>query len=169
MEINDEIETLLVLHSTQSNPDAAPQLLARCFSGEVFCIRGPSAEEPADKREITPWNGPPHDRDGITFVVGDIELGGERGMIALVSMTGLVSLFSSSGERQWDFQVRQISVVLLACARSASDYSSLSFAQLPEAVVNADRLEMTAPGGDRQDAVRHEEKREMLLTAGTEV
>ncbi|KAG6580212.1 uncharacterized protein IUM83_15817 [Phytophthora cinnamomi] len=128
MEVNGEIETLLVLHSTLSNPDASPQLLARCFSGEVFCVRGPSAEETDDKREITPWNGPPHDTDGITFVVGDIELGGERGMIALVSMTGLVSLFSSSGERQWDFQ-------------------------LPEAVVNADRLEMTAAGGDRQDAI----------------
>ncbi|KAE9018835.1 hypothetical protein PR003_g13407 [Phytophthora rubi] len=128
MEINGEIETLLVLHSTLSNPDAAPQLLARCFSGEVVCIHGPSAEKSIDKREITPWNGPPRDTDGITFVVGDIELGGERGMVALVSMTGLVSLFSSSGERQWDFQ-------------------------LPEAVVNADRLEMTAPGGDRQDAI----------------
>ncbi|KAJ8523994.1 hypothetical protein ON010_g17124 [Phytophthora cinnamomi] len=107
MEVNGEIETLLVLHSTLSNPDASPQLLARCFSGEVFCVRGPSAEETDDKREITPWNGPPHDTDGITFVVGDIELGGERGMVALVSMTGLVSLFSSSGERQWDFQQRE--------------------------------------------------------------
>uniref|UniRef100_H3H570 Uncharacterized protein n=1 Tax=Phytophthora ramorum TaxID=164328 RepID=H3H570_PHYRM len=131
MEITGEVEKLIVVHSTLSNPDAGPQLLVRCFSGEVFCISDPSEEGPVDKRDIVAWNGPPHDKDGTTFIVGDIELGGERGMAALVSMNGLVSLFSSSGERQWDFQ-------------------------LPEAVVNADRLEMTAAGGDRQDAVRQE-------------
>ncbi|KAG7386858.1 hypothetical protein PHYPSEUDO_015168 [Phytophthora pseudosyringae] len=120
MEINGEIETLIVLQSASANPDASPRLLARCFSGEVFCV--------SDKRDVVPWDGPPNENDGITFVVGDIELGGERGMNALVSMSGLVSLFSSSGERQWDFQ-------------------------LPEAVVNADKLEMTAVGGDRQDAI----------------
>ncbi|KAL4157294.1 hypothetical protein PRNP1_006317 [Phytophthora ramorum] len=128
MEITGEVEKLIVVHSTLSNPDAGPQLLVRCFSGEVFCISDPSEEGPVDKRDVVAWNGPPHDKDGTTFIVGDIELGGERGMAALVSMNGLVSLFSSSGERQWDFQ-------------------------LPEAVVNADRLEMTAAGGDRQDAI----------------
>ncbi|KAG3111929.1 hypothetical protein PI124_g9481 [Phytophthora idaei] len=125
LEINGEIETLIVLHS---KADASPRLLARCFSGEVFSISGPNVEDPVDKRDIVPWDGPPRENEGITFVVGDIELGGERGMNALVSMNGLVSLFSSSGERQWDFQ-------------------------LPEAVVNADKLKMTAAGGERQDAI----------------
>ncbi|KAF1789371.1 Integrin-alpha FG-GAP repeat-containing protein 2 [Phytophthora cactorum] len=124
-EINGEIETLIVLHS---KADASPRLLARCFSGEVFSISGPNVEDPVDKRDVVPWDGPPRENEGIIFVVGDIELGGERGMNALVSMNGLVSLFSSSGERQWDFQ-------------------------LPEAVVNADKLEMTAAGGERQDAI----------------
>ncbi|KAK1928641.1 KICSTOR complex protein ITFG2 [Phytophthora citrophthora] len=122
MEINDEIETLII---PQQN---SPQLLARCFSGDVFSIGGPTADPPIDKRKIAPWDGPPTGNDGITFVVCDIALAGERGMNALVSMNGLVSLFSASGERQWDFQ-------------------------LPEALVNADKLEMTAPGGDRQDAI----------------
>lgn len=122
MEINGEIETLIV---TQQK---SLQLLARCFSGEVFSIGGPAADGPNDKRKIVPWAGPPTGNDGITFVVCDIELAGERGMNALVSMNGLVSLFSASGERQWDFQ-------------------------LPEAVVNADKLEMTTVGGDRQDAI----------------
>ncbi|KAG3173449.1 hypothetical protein PC128_g18287 [Phytophthora cactorum] len=124
-EINGEIETLIVLHSKAY---ASPRLLARCFSGEVFSISGPNVEDPVDKRDVVPWDGPPRENEGIIFVVGDIELGGERGMNALVSMNGLVSLFSSSGERQWDFQ-------------------------LPEAVVNADKLEMTAAGGERQDAI----------------
>lgn len=122
MEINGEIETLIVLHS---KTDASPRLVARCFSGEVYSISGSSH---GDKRAIVPWEGPPCETEGVTFVVGDIELGGERGMNALVSMNGLVSLFSSSGERQWDFQ-------------------------LPEAVVNADKLEMTTERGDRQDAI----------------
>ncbi|CAI5743548.1 unnamed protein product [Peronospora destructor] len=103
MEINEEVETLIVLQSE-------------------FTV------DADDKRAIVPWNGPPNDNDGITFVVADIELGGKRGMVALVSMNGLVSLFSSSGEKHWDFQ-------------------------LPEAVVNADKLEMTASEGDRHDAI----------------
>ncbi|ETI52234.1 hypothetical protein, variant 4 [Phytophthora nicotianae CJ01A1] len=122
MEIDDEIETLIVL---RPKADTSPQLLARCFSGEVYSISGLNVE---DKREIVSWDGPPRENEGVTFVVGDIELGAEQGMNALVSMNGLVSLFSSSGERQWDFQ-------------------------LPEAVVNADKLEMTASNGDRQDAI----------------
>ncbi|KUF88841.1 Integrin-alpha FG-GAP repeat-containing protein 2 [Phytophthora nicotianae] len=122
MEIDDEIETLIVL---RPKADTSPQVLARCFSGEVYSISGLNVE---DKREIVSWDGPPRENEGVTFVVGDIELGAEQGMNALVSMNGLVSLFSSSGERQWDFQ-------------------------LPEAVVNADKLEMTASNGDRQDAI----------------
>ncbi|KAL3665343.1 hypothetical protein V7S43_009382 [Phytophthora oleae] len=122
MEINVEIETLIVPQQK------SPQLLARCFSGEVFCVDGLTADGPIDKRKIAPWDGPPTGNDGITFVVCDIELAGGRGMNALVSMNGLVSLFSATGERQWDFQ-------------------------LPEAVVNADKLEMTTAGGDRQDAI----------------
>lgn len=105
MEINEEIETLIVLQSELSNLDASPQLLARCFSGHVFCIGGSNTADAVDKRAVGPWNGPPNDNDGITFVIADIELGGKRGMVALVSMNGLVSLFSSSGEKQWDFQV----------------------------------------------------------------
>jgi hypothetical protein len=107
MEITGEVETMLVVHSTVSSPDAAPQLLARCFSGEVFSIRSSSAEGAHDKREIVPWGGPRQDIDGITFLVGDIDMGGQRGMTATASMTGLISLFSSSGERQWDVQVRR--------------------------------------------------------------
>ncbi|GMF13395.1 unnamed protein product [Phytophthora lilii] len=152
LEISDEVESLLVLRSTLMSPDAPPRVLARCFSGEVFCIGGPNPEGPLAKRSLAPWDGPPHGNDGITFVVGDIELGGERGMVALVSMNGLVSLFSSSGERQWDFQVSRSMPCLLNCTSNL--INSLSFAQLPEAVVSADKLEMTAAGGDRQDAVR---------------
>lgn len=128
LEVGEEIESLLVLHSTFENPDAPPQLLARCFSGGAFCISAPSTDGPLDKRAVDPWDGPPNDIEGITYVVADVELGGARGMVAVVSMTGLVSLFSSSGERQWDVQ-------------------------LPEAVVGADKLEMTAVTGERQDAI----------------
>ncbi|KAG2523252.1 hypothetical protein BBO99_00000253 [Phytophthora kernoviae] len=128
LEISNEIESLLVLHSTLSNPDASSQLLARCFSGEVFCIKSPSTNSPLGKRDVVPWSGPPHDKLGVTFIVGDIELGGHRDMVAIVSMTGLVSLFSSTGERQWDVQ-------------------------LPEAVVSADKLEMIAASGNPEDAI----------------
>ncbi|RQM18534.1 hypothetical protein DD237_001698 [Peronospora effusa] len=128
MEMNEEVEALIVLQSELSNLNTSPQLLARCFSGRVFCIGGSNTADANDKRAIVPWNGLPNDNDGITFVVADIELGGKRGMVALVSMNGLVSLFASSGEKQWEFQ-------------------------LPEAVVNADKLEMTASEGDRHDAI----------------
>ncbi|CAH0515676.1 unnamed protein product [Peronospora belbahrii] len=128
VEINEEIETLIMLQSDLQNPDASPRVLARCFSGHIFCIDRSSEANAVDKQTVVPWNSPLHDNDGITFVVPDIELGGKRGMVALVSMNGLVSLFSSLGERQWDFQ-------------------------LPEAVVNADKLEMTAPDGHRHDAI----------------
>ncbi|KAF1778837.1 Integrin-alpha FG-GAP repeat-containing protein 2 [Phytophthora cactorum] len=122
-EINGEIETLIVLHS---KADASPRLLARCFSGEVFSISGPNVEDPVDKRDVVPWDGPPRENEG------------ERGMNALVSMNGLVSLFSSSGERHGISRM----VSHLLCSN-----------QLPEAVVNADKLEMTAAGGERQDAI----------------
>uniref|UniRef100_A0AAV1U7C0 Uncharacterized protein n=1 Tax=Peronospora matthiolae TaxID=2874970 RepID=A0AAV1U7C0_9STRA len=128
MEIDDEVEKLIVVQPELLDSDASPQLLVRCFSGRVFCLSGPSTLGAAHKREIVPWNGPLTSGDGMTFVVADIELNGSRGMVALVSMCGLVSLFSSSGEKQWDYQ-------------------------LPEAVVNADKLEMTVPEGGRQDAI----------------
>ncbi|CAI5710075.1 unnamed protein product [Hyaloperonospora brassicae] len=128
MEIDDEVEKLIVVQPKLSSSNASTQLLVRCFSGRVFCLIGPSTSETTNKREIVPWSGPPATDDSITFVVTDIEMNEARDMVALVSVSGLVSLYSSSGEKQWDYQ-------------------------LPEAVVNADKLEMTARGGGRQDAV----------------
>ncbi|KAI9907667.1 hypothetical protein PsorP6_003302 [Peronosclerospora sorghi] len=128
MEIKEEIEALFEWPSDSSNPDVSSQLFARCSSGKFFSIRGQSSANAFHTQHINLLDGPPHDDDGITFVVGDIALDDERGMIALVSMNGLVSMLSSSGERKWSFQ-------------------------LPEAVVNADKLKMTAPSGKPADAI----------------
>ena len=106
MEIDDEIEKLIVVQPELLDSDASTHLLIRCFSGRVFCLNGPSTSGAAHKRKIVPWNGPPTSDNGMTFVIADIELNRARGMVALVSMSGLVSLFSSSGEKQWDYQVR---------------------------------------------------------------
>ncbi|KAL7687887.1 putative integrin-alpha FG-GAP repeat-containing protein [Plasmopara halstedii] len=122
LEINGEIEALIVLPATSDTPT---RVLARCFSGAVFSIAGPNNE---GVRNVGPWNGPKADNDSVTFVVNDIELGGKRGMNALVSLNGLVSLFSSSGQKLWEIQ-------------------------LSEPVVNADKLEMSATSGERHDAI----------------
>ncbi|TDH71410.1 hypothetical protein CCR75_008591 [Bremia lactucae] len=122
VEISVEIESLIALPAAI---DAPARLLARCFSGDIFQIDKIHSD---DTRTTSRWNGPQFDSSGITFVVGGIELEMVKGLTALVSINGLVSLFSSSGQKQWDFQV-------------------------PEAIVNAGKLEMTARGGGRQDAI----------------
>ncbi|RLN52458.1 hypothetical protein BBJ28_00007670 [Nothophytophthora sp. Chile5] len=108
-EIAGEIESLLVLQEASADSDGSPQLLARCISGEVFRVSGSHADGALDKRDIVLWNSAVHDQHDVTFVACNVELGGQRGMSAHASITGLLSLFSSSWERQWDVQVSKAS------------------------------------------------------------
>lgn len=103
-EIKREIESFQLLKATAAN-SSSQKLLIRCTSGEIFRVA--TLSEQQKKRTVQSWKGPVHDDDVAYIVDGVQNPSSDDGQpqIALASVAGKITLFSSAHEKQWTMKV----------------------------------------------------------------